>query len=97
VPVAQNADVAQLVEQLIRNQQVVSSSLTVGSIAFDIELYELPPSQALRGRLFWRLLLQPQGMRNGSVVPDSIEIPGPPLNLEPTAGMITASKMLGSL
>ena len=26
------ADVAQLVEQLIRNQQVVSSSLTVGSI-----------------------------------------------------------------
>jgi hypothetical protein len=27
------ADVAQLVEQLIRNQQVVSSSLTVGSIA----------------------------------------------------------------
>ncbi len=28
----QNADVAQLVEQLIRNQQVVSSSLTVGSI-----------------------------------------------------------------
>ena len=25
------ADVAQLVEQLIRNQQVVSSSLTVGS------------------------------------------------------------------
>jgi hypothetical protein len=29
----QVADVAQLVEQLIRNQQVVSSSLTVGSIA----------------------------------------------------------------
>jgi hypothetical protein len=28
----QVADVAQLVEQLIRNQQVVSSSLTVGSI-----------------------------------------------------------------
>ena len=28
------ADVAQLVEQLIRNQQVVSSSLTVGSRAF---------------------------------------------------------------
>ena len=28
----QQADVAQLVEQLIRNQQVVSSSLTVGSI-----------------------------------------------------------------
>jgi hypothetical protein len=27
----QQADVAQLVEQLIRNQQVVSSSLTVGS------------------------------------------------------------------
>jgi hypothetical protein len=26
-----HADVAQLVEQLIRNQQVVSSSLTVGS------------------------------------------------------------------
>ena len=28
----EHADVAQLVEQLIRNQQVVSSSLTVGSI-----------------------------------------------------------------
>ena len=28
----QQADVAQLVEQLIRNQQVVSSSLTVGSM-----------------------------------------------------------------
>jgi hypothetical protein len=28
----EQADVAQLVEQLIRNQQVVSSSLTVGSI-----------------------------------------------------------------
>jgi hypothetical protein len=28
---AKYADVAQLVEQLIRNQQVVSSSLTVGS------------------------------------------------------------------
>jgi hypothetical protein len=28
----ERADVAQLVEQLIRNQQVVSSSLTVGSI-----------------------------------------------------------------
>jgi hypothetical protein len=28
----QVADVAQLVEQLIRNQQVVSSSLTVGSM-----------------------------------------------------------------
>jgi hypothetical protein len=27
-----SADVAQLVEQLIRNQQVVSSSLTVGSM-----------------------------------------------------------------
>jgi hypothetical protein len=30
----QQADVAQLVEQLIRNQQVVSSSLTVGSSIF---------------------------------------------------------------
>ena len=30
--VLQQADVAQLVEQLIRNQQVVSSTLTVGSI-----------------------------------------------------------------
>ncbi len=30
--VEEHADVAQLVEQLIRNQQVVSSSLTVGSI-----------------------------------------------------------------
>jgi hypothetical protein len=30
----QQADVAQLVEQLIRNQQVVSSSLTVGSSLF---------------------------------------------------------------
>jgi hypothetical protein len=29
--VKEQADVAQLVEQLIRNQQVVSSSLTVGS------------------------------------------------------------------
>ena len=32
-----HADVAQLVEQLIRNQQVVSSSLTVGSIANQIK------------------------------------------------------------
>jgi hypothetical protein len=31
--VEEQADVAQLVEQLIRNQQVVSSSLTVGSIS----------------------------------------------------------------
>ena len=29
--IEEQADVAQLVEQLIRNQQVVSSSLTVGS------------------------------------------------------------------
>jgi hypothetical protein len=29
--IKEQADVAQLVEQLIRNQQVVSSSLTVGS------------------------------------------------------------------
>jgi hypothetical protein len=36
----QVADVAQLVEQLIRNQQVVSSSLTVGSI--DSTLHEIP-------------------------------------------------------
>jgi hypothetical protein len=35
----ERADVAQLVEQLIRNQQVVSSSLTVGSIpAFHIQI-----------------------------------------------------------
>ena len=30
--IEEKADVAQLVEQLIRNQQVVSSSLTVGSM-----------------------------------------------------------------
>jgi hypothetical protein len=34
----QQADVAQLVEQLIRNQQVVSSSLTVGSTKFHINI-----------------------------------------------------------
>jgi hypothetical protein len=36
------ADVAQLVEQLIRNQQVVSSSLTVGSI-----LLRFPPGSQI--------------------------------------------------
>src|ERR1035438_3334551 len=40
----QQADVAQLVEQLIRNQQVVSSSLTVGSIPHP-PLSALPSAQ----------------------------------------------------
>jgi hypothetical protein len=35
------ADVAQLVEQLIRNQQVVSSSLTVGSIPHHPRIHAL--------------------------------------------------------
>ncbi len=40
----EQADVAQLVEQLIRNQQVVSSSLTVGSIESIILSKQRKPS-----------------------------------------------------
>jgi hypothetical protein len=47
--IEEHADVAQLVEQLIRNQQVVSSSLTVGS---SIMIPRLRSGFRLRARRF---------------------------------------------
>ncbi len=70
-----HADLAQMVEQLIRNQQVVSSILTVGSIKSRVYVHQKhinPFYFSTIRRIFFRLPYSHKGLQLPHFYPDAV-------------------------